>query len=150
MVLSRNSRWIEASKIGSWFRITSARYQIVEDEISLHWASFEPEQPHIMHSSTIYHGAKRNIFAPPHKHSMGFLPTCLGGRKQANVFEGGRGLYSKILQGINILYLLALLCNNFQNYIFFSNDYKCNLIILPLLLRLCDVTYDVTYLKFQH
>ena len=41
-----------------WFRITAARYKVVLEEISLHWASFEPKQPHIMHSSAIDHGAK--------------------------------------------------------------------------------------------
>ena len=35
----------------------SERYKVVNEEISLHWASFESEQPQIMHSSTmIDHG----------------------------------------------------------------------------------------------
>ena len=41
-----------------WFRITAARYKVVQEEICMHWAGFEPEQPHIMHSSAIDHGAK--------------------------------------------------------------------------------------------
>ena len=99
-----------------WFRITEEWYKVVQEEICLHWASFEPEQPHIMHSSATDHVAREtHSIAPRHKHSVGFLPTCLGGRKQAKVFEGGRGLFSKILPCIYIFYLLALFCNNFQS-----------------------------------
>ena len=34
----------------------AARYKVVHEEISMHWASFKSEQPHIMHSFTTDHG----------------------------------------------------------------------------------------------
>ena len=43
---------------GLWFRIMAARYNVVHEEISLHWDNVVSEQPHMIHSSAIYYGAK--------------------------------------------------------------------------------------------
>ena len=58
MEFAGNSLSVEASKTGLWFWITAARYNVVHEEISLHWDNVVFEQPHIIHSSAIYRGAR--------------------------------------------------------------------------------------------
>ena len=53
-----NSLSVEASIIGLLFWIAPAQYKVVREEISLHWNSFESEQPRVIRSSATDLGAQ--------------------------------------------------------------------------------------------
>ena len=74
---------VEASKTSLCFCTIAARYKVIREEISLHWASFESKQPYIMNSSDIDHGAEDSRSHRALSHRGGKLlnvceTTCLG------------------------------------------------------------------------